>query len=448
MSLPLFSFDTEVSAETAKQDRIQVIYGGWELQGSTEEIDALRQLMGAPYSASRDIDGLADSETFGRIFNRPQYHGLQRPPLSVRTRILRLGDTIIYPPLFSGRCVFTSYAREHNRRTRCRVYLELLLNPTRYYLHQPFSPLPDPLTRGAWPEARLFGNSFPSHYKDEFAYDGKDNWIPNTPRAAVCSNPARWKKHLQAYLYAVPRYFEEELDRINAIHPMVSIGREERVTLMAAEIYWECETPNPLRVISKLQQPFFSLVASNRRVRFYPTRDINADANGPSLTAHLGSGEQLRVYAKTNSRIRTEVAFTFKRNGYKLEGGHTSDEWYDLPEMLEKLAEQAARRVNWAFAHFRNQIQIIPSGVSADDLLQEIGVCSRDLATAKAIKRFLVQFSSIAARGTTERIARACQCLGRSDVLEYRPDAGQGGNYVVTAPYREALQDLQHRQSF
>ena len=66
---------------TAKQDRIHVIFGGWKLRGTTNEIDALRELIGSPRVASRDLQGLADSEIFGRIFNRPQKHGLQRPPL-------------------------------------------------------------------------------------------------------------------------------------------------------------------------------------------------------------------------------------------------------------------------------------------------------------------------------------------------------------------------------
>jgi hypothetical protein len=115
--------------------------------------------------------------------------------------------------------------------------------------------------------------------------------------------------------------------------------------------------------------------------------------------------------------------------------------------MLEKLTAQAARRVNWAFGHLKDQTQIISSGISGDDLLQQIGVCSRDLATARAIKQFLIQFNSIEASGTTERIARACQCLGKSGVFEYCPDAGQGGNYVLSAPYLGALQEMQQREN-
>jgi hypothetical protein len=155
----------------------------------------------------------------------------------------------------------------------------------------------------------------------------------------------------------------------------------------------------------------------------------------------------LRVYAKTNARIRTEVAFTFKRNGYRLEGGHTSEHWDELPGMLERLNTQAVRRVNWAFGHLKDQTRIISSGISADDLLQQVGVCSHDLATAKAIKQCLIQFSSIAAVGTAERIARACQCLSKDGVLEYRADAGQGGNYILSTPYRGALQEMQRREN-
>lgn len=416
------------------------------VDGTTADTDALRERLGSPPAASRDSKGLADSKSFGRIFNRPHKRGLWRPPLTVRRESLHLCGRVIPPPLFSGRSVFTPYVKSAPRRTRSRISLHLWLNPTRYLLHQPFSPMPNPSQRGAWPEARLFANKFRSAFRGEFAYDGNDNWIPDTQRAAALSNPARWKKHLQNYLIAVPEHFERELDRVKALLPNLIIRETERFALLAAEIYWEFESENPLDAVAKLQQPFFSFVAAHRRARFYPKLDVNVTANALSLAADVGSGEQLRIYAKGNTRVRTEVAFTLKKDGYRLKGGHTSENWNDLPRMVEKLADHAASRVNWAFAKLKNRTQVTPSGSSADDLLQEIAMHSGNRVTMKTITDFLVHSSSISAAGATKSVARACRRLSKNEVLKYRRDAGQGGNYVVTAPYRGALQELQQRR--
>jgi hypothetical protein len=115
--------------------------------------------------------------------------------------------------------------------------------------------------------------------------------------------------------------------------------------------------------------------------------------------------------------------------------------------MLQALAARAAERINRCFAHFNDQTRIISSQISADDLLLKFGVHSRAFEIANTITECLVRFSSIAARGTTEGVARACQRLSKNGVLDYRADAGQGGNYVVTPAYRSALGELQERRT-
>jgi hypothetical protein len=110
--------------------------------------------------------------------------------------------------------------------------------------------------------------------------------------------------------------------------------------------------------------------------------------------------------------------------------------------MIDDLAQRAAETVNWAFEHLRSQIQVIPSEISADDLLQEITIRSGDIYTARMMKDLLIHFGAIAAGDNAPHLASALRRPTEDGVLKYRRDTG---NYVVPAPYRAALQDLQQR---
>jgi hypothetical protein len=444
-----FSFDAEVFAATAKQDRIHVSFGSWTVKGTTDEIDALRELMASPCVAHRNLEELAESGIYGRFFFRPQKHGSYRPPMSVRDRPLPIGQTIIPPPLFSGRWAFSRYARDDDSEVTTKTHLELWLKPNVFVRHQSFSPWPDLRKPDSWPVPRLFGNELPKSVAGEASYDGGENWLCQNQRFSAFTNPTHWPWHLRRYLDAITEEFEADLHRLNNLTglPLVEIEREENATLYEVETYWEFSSDDPIKDVLNLRHLFLSLAAGLRRIRFHPNVDETVDSNCVTLTADISPGEQLRIYAKTNRRVRVEVIHTVGRNKYRVAGGRTTQSWDRLPEMIENLAEDAAATVRWTFEHFRNQTCITPSNLTADDLLLEIGVHSRDASTAKTIRGTLVEFGGIAAAGNPDRIARALQRLTKSGVLEYRRDAGRGGNYVVTAMYRRALQELREREN-
>src|ERR1051326_5408297 len=163
VGLQPFSLATRVSPETAKQDKMQVIFDIGEIRGTTREIDGVKEAL---FKYGQRI--LTKSNTFG----------LQRPPQAVRTK----GKT---KPLFSGCCKFSPYAKSDSRQTSSRISLHLWLNPTRFLLHQPFSPFPDPVQPVAWENAVLFSEMISSEFDGQFSYDGNNNWIPNTKRSAA-----------------------------------------------------------------------------------------------------------------------------------------------------------------------------------------------------------------------------------------------------------------------
>jgi hypothetical protein len=442
-----FSCDAEVSATTAKQDRIGATFGCWQLKGTTKEIDGIRELMGSPPVHQRDVNGIA--EIYGRFFVRPQKHELFRPAMSVRDRPLKLRDGILLPPIYSGRWTFTKYARTDDLAVTTKTHLDVWLNPTRFVLHQPSVPLPDLTKRGSWPVAQLFANELPKRIKGEESYDGGGNWLPQYQRLAAFTNPARWQLHLRNLLRSVPEQFETELKQRNLLYnfPLVEIESQESVRLSLVETYWEFSSDDPISDALNLRYAFFSLVSGLRRGRFYPNVDEDVEHNCVSLTADISPGKQLRIYAKTNRRVRVEVIHTLGRNKYRLPGGRSAANWEGPAAMIESLAEDAAETVRSAFKHLKAQTQFLPSDVNAYDLVLKIGSASHDESTAKQICDSLVAVGAIAAAGNSDRISRTLQRLSKGGVLEYRGNAGQGGNYVIESCYRAALEELRGRRN-
>ena len=143
-----------------------------------------------------------------------------------------------------------------------------------------------------------------------------------------------------------------------------------------------------------------------------------------------------------------EVIHTLGRNKYRLPGGRSAAKWERLAAMIESLAEDAAETIRWAFNHFKAQAQSVPSELTAYDLVLKIGTVSHDESIAKQICDSLVASGAIAAAGNSDRVSRTLQRLTKGGVLKYRPDAGQGGNYVIEPRYSAALEELRERRNY
>ncbi len=451
LALPPFSLLTKVTAETAKQDHIHVTLGEWIINGSTEDKDALRNRMGAPLVDVRNGDAESVMAAWGRIFKRPQRPpGASRPPVGIRRRALQFGSgEPIPPPLFSGNWTFNSYYRADEEERPTHTRLKLHLNPTRYARYQPFQPIPRSEPGSLWPEPRLFAFHGAAEVNGEIVLNNNDNWIPDTKRMALFTNPARWGRHLRTYLNAVPALFEAELNRLNAITPLITWECAESLNLHSAETYWEFASENPTALVASLRKLLNSFTKRRREANlFRQDCDSKIDHNSLSLRAEINPGRDIQIYAKTNRRVRIEVVHTFtggESEGHRLEGGHTANSWDRLPMMIESLAKDAAELVNRLFEHFRNQSGIIPAHIPAYQLLYEIGQYSCDLGVGRLIASLLVHNQCHAAGGGGKKMQGALQRLSGAGVLEH--DA-KTGNYTVSAPYRHALRRLQENGNF
>lgn len=449
MSLPPFSLNFRVSAETAKQDRIHADIGEWTLEGSTENIDALRNRMGSLLEAARPNAPIEALDEWGRLFLRPQQRGGFRAALAVRKQPLIIGAHVIDPPLFSGRWVFSSYVRRDiSVTTKTKTHLELWLNPTRYVRHQPHSPFPNPMRRGSWPEAQMFGSRLAPQINGEVSLDGGDNWLSSSSRWNAFTNPARWRQHLMTYLFAVPSIFEEELNRLSQVEGDCSFSTEPSLCLHLVETYWEFASDNPTILVLSLKPLLQAFSRRYREARVYPHELTESlDHNALLLTAQITAGKELRIYAKTNKRVRIEVIHTMGgRDGFRLRRGHTAGDWERFPEMLHALAEDAATLVNRAFEFFETQNNVAPSHIPAFQLLLEICEHCRDMPTAITIASLLVANNTIAAGQTNEAMRGSLHALSAAGILEHTGEQSQ--TYVVSESRRHALRTLQQHDNF
>lgn len=450
---PPFSFDQQVSSATAKEDHIIVHFGEWRITGTIDEIDQFRERMGAPPEAV-DTDTNDDEEEtlnrrgerttndpfqdWGLLFCRPESWENNRTSMKLRKGKTKCEGIGHYPPLFSGIWHFPQYARNPtNNVRRVRTTLKLHINPTKYVRYQWRVPMPR-ADCPRWPDPIMFKGATTTDDFGEFSLDGKDNWLPTSVAWDAFANPVRWQRHLEAYLRGIPAIFQRELDwaHFNLFAEELPPERQQ-LNLNSVETYWEFSSDNPLAVVASLQPLMLSMSRRIRETRIYP-HDLRElwDRNSLSLQIEIAAGVQLRIYAKTNRRIRFEVIHKLGQDHYRLEGGRTRNNWNALNDMIFSLRENAADIVNAALCHFRSERQIPASPISAFELLLEIVTYVKHAPTARLIATLLYLENSISASKVSKNVRDALGVLTSARILV--SDRSKGV-YRINPSRRQAL---------
>lgn len=196
--LPALSFDATVSANTARQDKVEIriehgqtIYDaddGDHDENAAGEVGNFLNFLGSPPRVP------GEPSAFGRIFTRPRR--LVRPFANQAIRGTTRNQSHP-PPLFSGSLHIQNVP---GTNSAWRLSTLLSFNPTRFVRHQPF-PAPAILHQ-ANPSFlhSLFEGEVRAREGDEFALVENDNWIPDSPRWSVFASPRLWPVHLRTYL--------------------------------------------------------------------------------------------------------------------------------------------------------------------------------------------------------------------------------------------------------
>lgn len=438
--LPEFNSDLRVTPESGREDKIELSLETWVLHGSTTTLDEIREYISAPPEHLRASLSAAESACYGWIFNRSQQPGAWRSPLKIRKADLQFADSGISAPLFSGEWFFQFSGSADNAERTIPTKLFLSLNALRYVRHNAGPrPLPS-ATAENWPAPNLKKrNEQPQHY-GEFSLDGKDNWLPDSTYFSAWANDERWQRHLREYVRGVGDALTAELDRVTSQH-FSTYDFHEDFRLQKVETAWEFATTEPIDLVRSLVphlQAFNDLQTATTHYRPETEKGI---VNSPSIKIALGANSFLRLYAKTNRRIRFEIIQEEINHRELLNEPPTSHghqptrPWERIFDCLAALRVRAAEKLNVVLEYLAQRTRIPPSHVSGFSLLIKITHVLQSSSLAHTVVSLLLN-GAITPRNAGEELLTACRSLAKAGILAYDR---RRRVYDAIAPYDHPL---------
>lgn len=239
---------------------------------------------------------------------------------------------------------------------------KFFLNPMRFIRHQPL-PVGDD-----WGKAKWFKNPVPVSTGGEFSLMNDDNWIPSTPNWHDFAAPENWQRHLRRYVARVVKILREDfLKAMEAAGNQDSSSNFEFGGLIVVPDYkihevetaWEFSDSDPCERVRFLKQHLFDLGRGKFSFSVY-RGELNMmrhkgeemrEFNSTGLKVNLAGGAELRVYAKTNKRVRFEIVQRNLNRKKLLEAAKiafSADEkaYVEIPTLLKQARNTAAKMLN------------------------------------------------------------------------------------------------------
>lgn len=400
---------------------------------------------------------------FGAFFCRPDHDRKDRNKLKIRKLALidSKGSRRHEPPLCGGYCLFYNDGNRlpvtgdgmHTAKVR------LSLNLQRFIRHQPQRD--DPLKPWKYrlqkrPKKRT------SYNDEEQAMDGEDNWVPNTPE---------WQKfaareHLEPYLELIADQTHAELSRacrvtekLNKVDEedwySVGVEREDHYRLSMVETFWEFPSETPVQDVWAIGAKLMHLTKADASVEAHEieTKEAGRKANAPCFSIPLAEGVRLKLYAKTNKRIRFEIVqkeLGDERKELLKEAEIQAQEgrrpWSEIAPLLKALRVRAAKHMNTVMEHLRADQTPPVKAKSVVQLLAEVaivasGMISKDSRLARLQTLLSWLCCQRGYRGSIDKgpYASALKALEKRGIIKFYPSSGF---YALCDAYKEAANAL------
>ncbi len=229
------------------------------------------------------------------------------------------------------------------------------LNPTRFVQYQP---------KGAWvpvrtlppenwglPPPQLLAGPAVLSDLEEHSLDGKDNILMGRSLIQYARRDA-WGIHLARYWHAIRSKIDDLITEA-AEHVGLEVAWHPQINFKRLETYWEFAMEDPVSWVREVE-PVLTPIGLSFEARTYSYPDgLSADAvvgNSRSLTIRIRPGVTLRVYAKTDRRVRLEIAHDFQENASVIGRRHTSEDETLFFRWLETATVAAAAELNAVLA--------------------------------------------------------------------------------------------------
>ncbi|MEP6669406.1 MAG: hypothetical protein ABJF10_09655 [Chthoniobacter sp.] len=374
-----FSLETDFLPEHAQEDKVDLELGGWEVHGLGKDRQgehAFKQYASSPPGGSADMAWPGDGTPamFGWFFTRPATKGKDAGKLLIRRQSLtdKSNNRRHEAPLCGGYCLFYRDKKPHPETGNPvhRAKLRLALNVQRFIRHQARkdnASLPRTNRLQRWRESR-------NTYGDEFSYDEEDNWIPHEPAWDKFAAREWFRPYVELIAKQVDETFERACVYSNAgeLSPAVTAKRIGKpFSLSTVETLWEFPSENPVADVFDIGAKLMHL---KRQGAF--ARESQRVRNSPCIVVPIAQGVKLKLYAKTNRRIRFEIVQTGlgKQLPKLIEEAHALGDpwdgkanwgqtsfvpsllnrsWEILPAILKALRHRAAEHMNQVMKELR-----------------------------------------------------------------------------------------------
>lgn len=213
-------------------------------------------------------------------------------------------------PLFSGRIQVNRASSQNDFNSDSfRITLALSINPTRFCQYQ--LPIPSSSPRSLQ-DTVLFATQDKIHTGAgddyEFSLDASDNVLLSSS-ARTHAAPRLWVTNLRRYIESIENYFNDRFEQFATTTPGFTYLRTETsYSLRSIESYFEVKDESPIATVKQISQAFWALGNNTSESQYPVANNLSIDGYSTALRANIREGEALKVYAKTNKRIRLEIS--------------------------------------------------------------------------------------------------------------------------------------------
>lgn len=310
----------ELSPENSRQDKIEIHIGFWTIAATDQTIAEFMNFLGREERSSSPHPQRLFQATNANMFTIGS---------SGRLKILSNDDGI--RTLISGQLKI--YRRPSQR---FELVLQISINPTRFCVYQPRRRI----RNGIAPETfiALATNQYVNRHDDEYTLDRKDN-VLLSPAALHNASHLNYGRNFRRYIQTIIDYIDSEISEFRSENITLSrLGFDAEYVLRSVENYWEFSDENPILTIKQMESSFRHL-ANSSLISEFSGIHLETNLSAIGLRADLRAGERIKIYAKTNKRIRVEIEHKYKANPSLAENRRMTTN--SIEELWEKIIESA-----------------------------------------------------------------------------------------------------------
>lgn len=435
-----------------RHDKIMVDTDGWTGTGSLEAFAEFRANLAGNFY---DNDGVEY-----RLFNSPGGH-LHPATIWRISAGLSIDQGNRRKPLFSGKLEarMRNAASPSGERTWDFTF-RLALNPTRWIAQQPLTLVRIPEAEWANAPVQMFHRGEQNFTFDEIGLVRSDNVHVGLPRILNIAHPNVWMMQVSRYLRGVIGLLRSTLGAaaVEGGGFVINSDAEPSFTLKEIEAYWEYHTPRPLEEMRRIADPIRRLAASSTTAWFplapeasealsqNGSIEVGTDDNSPRILMRAGAGYNVRIYAKTNARLRFEVAYDCA-DARQMFQPLTSLNAEQLLSRLDHARNCGSQALNDVLTFIRPHMDVPAQAKEVHELFAEVFRCAASTAAATAMVSMLVTNGRIASGEGINAGLKDIRRLVRRGVLVRGGMQGRDYTWIVSPPYAEALARLRTSQT-